>query len=55
MRNIIQYWNSLGKLDCVKEFGLRHKIGHFLGLNHVSRCVIAIFRDVEFKWLSKKE
>jgi len=45
---VIRKWKSLSKLDCVKEFGLGHKIGHFLGIQRHARCMLVVG-----KWVSK--
>ncbi|WP_158236989.1 hypothetical protein [Cytobacillus horneckiae] len=37
-------WAELSDLDCVKELGIRHRIGHFLGVQMISRCYLALSR-----------
>lgn len=42
MKSIIKKWRNLSKLDCVKEFGIGHKIAHMLNIHMMSRCMCVI-------------
>lgn len=39
---MLQKWKRLDNLTCVKRFGIRHKISHFLGIHYVSECKMVI-------------
>lgn len=41
---MINKWKKLSDLKCVKKYGLGHKLGHFLGVNSLSKCY-AVFLD----------
>ncbi|MCM3110675.1 hypothetical protein [Lederbergia lenta] len=35
-------WKALSEFECVKEFGLGHKISHLLGINMISKCFLVV-------------
>lgn len=39
---MLKKWKRLDELTCVKRFGIRHKISHFLGIHYISTCFTAI-------------
>jgi|SRR5699024_4488820 len=45
IKRLMNSWKKLSKLDCVKKYGLGHKIGHILGVNMLSRCFMVIGED----------
>ena len=38
---MIKRWKELSELPCVKEYGIGHKIAHFIGTASVTHCLMA--------------
>ncbi|MBM7633849.1 hypothetical protein JOD17_002945 [Geomicrobium sediminis] len=37
-------WKLLSELECVKEYGLGHRIAHLLGIQMLSKCSATIYK-----------
>ena len=53
---MIKRWKELDELPCVKRFGIKHKIAHFIGTASVTHCLMAhIGEGIREGFIEEKE
>jgi len=52
---MIKRWKELSELPCVKVYGIKHKIAHFIGSDNVFYCLGAYLDEGIRKGITKEE